>query len=100
MNRLTRILLAASLAWVVVAPVHAADHEVKIDINKASLEDFIKLPRIGPAVAQRIVEYRKQNGGFRKLEDLRQVKGIGQKTFDLLKDKITVGDPSRDPAAR
>jgi competence protein ComEA len=62
----------------------------KININTASLEDLQKLPRIGPKVAQRILDYRKQNGSFKKVEELMKVKGIGEKVYAKLKDMITV----------
>ena len=75
-------------------PLHAAEQGAKvakIDINKASAVELAKLPRVGPALAQRIIEYREQNGGFRKVDDLMSVKGIGQKTFEQMKDQVTVG---------
>jgi comEA protein len=64
----------------------------KININKAGVEELEKLPRIGPAIAKRIVEYREKNGNFRKIEDIIQVRGIGEKLFLQLKDLITVSD--------
>jgi len=63
----------------------------KININTAPLEELVKLPRIGPKVAQRVIDYRKANGSFKKVEELMKVKGIGEKTFNQLKDLITVG---------
>ena len=68
-------------------PNKAAD---KININNASSEDLQKLPRIGPKVAQRIIDFRKQNGPFKKIEELMKVRGIGEKTFAKLKDLIAV----------
>jgi competence protein ComEA len=62
----------------------------KINLNSASLADLEKLPRIGPKVAQRILDFRKQNGPFKRIEDLMKVKGIGEKLFTQLKDQITV----------
>jgi comEA protein len=63
----------------------------KININTASAADLDKLPRIGPKVAQRIIDYRKEHGPFKKIEEIMKVKGIGEKTFARLKDMITVG---------
>jgi comEA protein len=63
----------------------------KININTASLEELVKLPRIGPKIAQRVIDYRKANGNFKKVEELMKIKGIGEKTFNQLKDLITVG---------
>ncbi|MGC8746400.1 MAG: ComEA family DNA-binding protein [Candidatus Saccharicenans sp.] len=50
------------------------------------------LPRIGPKVAQRIIDYRTKNGPFKKAEDLMKVRGIGEKIFNQIKDSITVGE--------
>ncbi len=63
----------------------------KININTASSEDLQKLPRVGPAVAQRILDYRKENGNFKRVEDIMKVRGIGEKIFAQIKDMITVG---------
>ncbi len=69
-------------------PAPAAD---KVNINTASQADLDKLPRIGPKVAQRIIDYRKEHGPFKRVEDLMKVKGIGEKTFARLKDLVTIG---------
>jgi competence ComEA-like helix-hairpin-helix protein len=61
---------------------------LKIDINHASLEELISLPRIGPAIAQRIVETRSISGPFSKLEDLGRVKGLGPKSLKILKEWV------------
>jgi competence protein ComEA helix-hairpin-helix repeat region len=74
-----------------VIPVYSAAQDNKIDINTAGVEELIKLEKIGPAIAERIIEYRAANGPFKKIEDLTNVKGIGEKTVELIKDKLTVG---------
>ncbi|EFK09235.1 conserved hypothetical protein, partial [delta proteobacterium NaphS2] len=48
------------------------------------------LPGIGPAIAERIIEYREKNKSFKKIEDIMDIKGIGEKTFQKIKDLITV----------
>jgi competence protein ComEA len=61
-----------------------------INVNTATSAELEKLPGVGPAMALRIVEYRQKNNGFKKLEDLMQVKGIGEKTFLKLKPLVTI----------
>lgn len=62
----------------------------KININTASLEELDSLPGIGPTYAQRIIDYRKANGPFSSIEEVTKVKGIGQSTFEKIRDKITI----------
>ena len=61
-----------------------------VNINSASEEELQNLPRIGPAMAARIVLHRQKNGAFQTKDDLMKVKGIGKKTFEKLKDLITL----------
>lgn len=68
----------------------------KININTASLEELQTLPRIGPAIAQRIIDYRKEHGPFKRIEDLLKVQGIGERIFEQIKDRITVGTEVKD----
>lgn len=63
---------------------------LKINLNQATAADLDTLPRIGPAMAQRIIDYRAANGRFGSVDDLRNVTGIGEKTFEALKDLVTV----------
>ena len=62
----------------------------KININKAPVEELAKLDRVGTKYAQRIVEYREKNGPFKIPEDIMKVKGIGEKIWEVNKDKIAV----------
>lgn len=91
-KKLLALLLAMVFAVAWVAPAMAADSPGKININKASAEELTQLKRIGPSYAARIVEFRENNGPFKAPEDIMMVPGIGQKTFDLNKDLITVKD--------
>lgn len=62
----------------------------KVNINKADASQLETLPGIGPAKAKAIIDYREQQGGFKQEEDLKNVSGIGEKTFEKLQDSITV----------
>ena len=64
----------------------------KIDINRAEPWLLQALPGIGEVTTQKIVDYRNENGPFNRIEDLLQVKGIGEGTFEKMKDYITVSD--------
>ncbi len=59
-----------------------------LDLNSARLEDLMELPGIGEKLAQRLVEYRKSHGGFRSVEDLRNVRGIGAKRMERLRPLV------------
>jgi comEA protein len=65
----------------------------QVNLNTASAADLERLPGVGPAMAARIVEYRQKNGNFKKIEDLMNVKGIGEKSFLKLKPQIIVTPP-------
>lgn len=60
-----------------------------VNINTATLEELTSLPGIGESTAQRIIDYRKQNGKFKNIDDLKNVSGIGESKFNNLKEKIT-----------
>ena len=65
-----------------------------VNVNTASAEQIAFLPRVGIKLAQRVVEYRKANGAFKKIEDLMEVKGVGEKLFVALKPHLTVSGDS------
>ena len=70
---------------------HTNNEEVgKVNINEAMQTELEQLPGIGPSLATRIIEYREQNGNFNNVEDLQNVKGIGDAKFNDIKDKVTV----------
>jgi comEA protein len=61
-----------------------------LDLNAAAEAELVRLPGIGPVMAKRIVEYRQTHGPFKRLEDLRQIKGIGAKTYAKLAPLLVV----------
>jgi competence protein ComEA len=63
-----------------------------ININTASQAELETLPGIGPTTAQKIIEFREENGPFQTIEDIVKVSGIGPGTFEKIKDLITVGE--------
>jgi competence protein ComEA len=75
---------------IAMVPLSLAAEGEKININTAPVEELIKLDRIGPKYAERIVQYREINGPFEKPEDIMKVKGIGPKTLEANIDRITV----------
>ena len=63
----------------------------KININLATQSELTDLPGIGSVLASRIVDYRRQHGDYGRIEDIRNVSGIGEKRYEAISDKITVG---------
>ncbi len=62
----------------------------RINLNTADAQALETLPRVGPALALRIIEWREANGGFASVDQLLDVSGIGQKTFEQLRESVTV----------
>jgi competence protein ComEA len=69
------------------------------NINTASVKELDALPGVGAKTAALIVEYRQKNGPFKKVEELMNVKGIGEKSFLKLKPQLTVTAPKSEHAA-
>ena len=88
-SRTFAVLSAFALVLMVFGTLWAASPEL-INLNEASVEQLAQLDRIGPAYAAKIVEYRELNGPFLTLEDIMKVKGIGPKTLEVNKDRMTV----------
>ena len=98
---LVAALVAVCAATVVASPAQAAPFasgqaEAKaapaqvVNLNTAPAEQLERLPGVGPKTAARIVEYRQKNGGFKKIEELMNVRGIGEKVFLRMKNQLTV----------
>jgi len=88
-NLPTPSVVEGGVSEVKAAP-QATPAPTKVNVNTASLQTLELLPGIGPAIAQRIVDYRSEYGAFTTPEDIMKVKGIGQGTFDKFKDMIVV----------
>lgn len=105
MHVVTSIAAAVCLLLASPLPARAQDPRSEqvakstaaLNLNTATLEQLEALPGIGRSTAQRILEHRQKSGGFKKIEDLMQVKGIGEKSFLKLKPMITVAPKADKP---
>ncbi|MFC3882992.1 helix-hairpin-helix domain-containing protein [Bacillus songklensis] len=72
------------------APLQVEENAELVNINAASSEQLQSLPGIGPSKAEAIIAYREEKGGFQKAEDLMNVSGIGEKSFEKIKEHVTI----------
>ena len=108
---MTRIVGAVLVALALLATAAAAQESDRsaaakagaagpVNLNTATAAQLEALPGIGARTAALIVEYRQKNGGFKKVEDLMNVRGVGEKSFLKLKPLITITPPKTDRAAQ
>lgn len=81
------LLLLSALSGL-PAPAEAAGG--KVNVNTADASQLALLPRVGPSLAQKILDFRKQNGPFKNTEDLMLVRGMGEKTYQLVRPYVAV----------
>ena len=105
----TALSLLALVCLCSIQPMLAASQTAKassatpaappmVNINTAAAAELQTLPGVGPATAARIIEYREKNGLFKKLEELMNVRGMGEKTFLKLRPQLTLTAPKTDAA--
>ena len=70
---------------------------IPLDINRATAQDFEALPGIGPKLAEEIIATRKGLGGFKTIDGLKKVKGIGDKKFERIRGRLTVNSTTPSP---
>jgi len=87
---LTSVLLVTAVPGVLAQQPATVTKAATVDLNSASVADLESLPGVGRRTAERIIEYRQKNGSFKKIEELMNVKGIGEKSFLKLKPLIAV----------
>jgi len=96
------VALAAPVSAQEKAPAKAkaAASSAPINLNTATVQQLEALPGVGTRTAQLIVEHRQKNGGFKKVEELMNIKGIGEKSFLKLKPMVTVTPPEKSGSDR
>ena len=115
MHRSQRILcslLVVSVLCLALPAVATEGAGKTVNINTATADQLALLPHVGPSIAQRIIEYREKSGAFKTANDLMLVRGIGEKSFELLEpyvstsgtttlsEKVRVPRPPKDASTR
>jgi competence protein ComEA len=112
MHRMSFVLGCALAALMASAPVTVGAQEkaskarpaaaagATVNLNTATAAELQALPGVGASTAKLIIEHRQKNGGFKKIEELMNIKGIGEKSFLKLKPRVTVGPEKTDAASK
>jgi competence protein ComEA len=90
MEKLTTLIATTLTLVLALAAVPAYGASGVVNINDADAGQLALLPRVGPALSERIIEFREENGEFKSPEDLMLVRGIGEKTFEMMAPFIIV----------
>jgi competence protein ComEA len=90
MNRNAKYPVFALLLLALAAAQPALAAGGVVNVNTAEIEQLILLPRVGETVARRIIEFREENGAFKSPDDLLLVRGVGEKTFELMAPHVVV----------
>jgi len=89
-----------ALVLALALPLVSETPQQPVNINTATMTELMQLPKVGAKTAERIVAFRKEHGGFRRVEEIMNVKGIGEKSFAKLRPHMTLGGPAQaKPAA-
>lgn len=89
-------ILSTGVAFAAAKPAPAG----KVNMNTATAEQFTVLPGVGPKLAARIVEHRQKAGSFKTVQELLNVKGIGEKNFEKIQGYLTLGEPGRSASSK
>ena len=107
MRMMSTIVLTAMLGLGAAAPLAAQEPPTQaapavalVNLNTATAAQLQTLPGVGPALAMRIIEYRESNGRFARIEDVMNVRGVGETTFLRMRDLLTVTPPDTQAAER
>src|SRR5947209_5398365 len=84
------VVLAVAGSAIAAENAAASSHPGVVNINTAEVSQLSLLPRVGTKAAQRIVDYRREHGPFKKTTDLMQVKGFGEKSYERIAALLTV----------
>ncbi len=94
LNKMVAMLVVLGVLCSISLSIEATSGKIQgkklININTAQLDELTELPRIGKKIGQRIIDFRKKHGKFKRIEDLMKVKGIGEKTFNRFKSRLKV----------
>jgi competence protein ComEA len=96
MKRLKSIITFSFVLMLISSTGFTTETSSKVNINKATIQELTQLPGIGESTAKNIAAYREKVGGFKTIDEIKNVKGIGEKKFERIKDLITIEDKPKE----